>query len=222
MEEKSLVKLDELTNTLSLIEINVNNYITEKEINSIKESKKFIQDSFIKVPMYRPLPVKILGVLNNKDFPTPDSKYWQCLVEAEVHAEQLINDIHQLESIKLNCERSEFIISQLYEKLQNEDDESNKKLLEFEIRELNIQKSKLTFNLIRLSKQIKYRIEEVSEWNFISNKLLESGKLSETENYAKQYVNKIADSLLLKLKSSTDENEKKELETQYNFLKKLI
>lgn len=195
--------------------------MSKKDWDDLNESKSFIVETYNTVPMYRPLPLKLFGVLNNNDHPTPESKYWQCKIEAEVHAEQIINDIHSIELLNLNIEKSQFNLEIMLEEYNNQNDNIKKKQIEFDIREQRIHLSKLNFRLIKLKKELKYRIEEVNQWRKISNSIKETTNI-DTNSYIRQYLITMKHKLNQKIDISNDSTEKENLKTNINELDKLL
>ncbi len=181
--------LSETVTNKSLVELFTNvPIITERDIDALIDSKEFIIDTYLSVPMYRSLPIKLFGVLSNAEFPTPESKFWQCKAEAEVHAKELMRDLHDLEEIKINIEKSQFIYDEVMKpKFDNADNKISKKEVEFDMRKLLVSISRQKFEFMQLQKKIKYRIEEVDEWRRISDKISSSYNL-ENPNYAKMLV----------------------------------
>lgn len=183
------------------------NLFSEKEVKLFSESKQFIVDTYKSVPMYRPLVLKLFGVLNNSEFPTVDSKYWQCKVEAEVHANELIRDMHDVELQKVQLERATEFLTRLSTLYQQEKDSSKKLDIEFDIREQNILLSKKKFELLQLQKKIKYRIEEVVQWRQIAE------RLEQQQSFKKQnYAEMLAESLLNKWDSQIKSDDKLSVE----------
>lgn len=175
--------------------------------------------------MYRPLPVKLFGVLNDTNFPTAEAKWWQCKVEAETHANELIRDIHDLELAKIELDKLKVILQRM---------ESNRKttkgrttediaLIDLDIREQKVYISRKRFEIKQVEKRIRYRIEEVTEWKNISDELMRMhGKDIVKEDYVQHYINKLKHSINKKLKASEDEEEKKNLQQQLNFIDKAV
>jgi hypothetical protein len=150
--------------------------IQQKDIENLESAKNFIVETYASVPMYRPLAVKIIGVLSNKEHPTNESKLWQCKVEAEVHANELVRDLHDLEKIKIQIERNDYLLNRvMVDKLANAQDDHMKAEIGFDMRQLAVTVSQQKFELFQLQKRIKYRIEEVHEWKILNDKLLGAG-----------------------------------------------
>jgi len=184
--------------------------LTSNDWDDLESSTGFIKECFKSIPMYRPLPVKIFGVLNDKECPTPETKFWQCRKEAEVHADQLIEDIHNLEMIRINIDRANYALDKMKNEYISEKNVDRKMEIEFDLRETQVNLSKLEYRGIKLQKQIKYRIEEVHEWKKISENIKSSHNI-ETNSYIKQYVNNMRFNLIKKKNELSEENNKEEL-----------
>lgn len=170
-----------------------NPIINDADVNALIASKEFIVDTYLSVPMYRSLPIKLFGVLSNGDFPTPESKLWQCKAEAEVHAKELMRDLHDLEELKINIEKSEFIYDAVMKPKFDTSEGVSQKEVEFDMRKLSVSISRQKFEFMQLQKRIKYRIEEVDEWRRISEKLTSSFNLTNLN-----YANMLTEALRLK------------------------
>lgn len=144
-----------------------NEILTDKDFTDFNDCQKFIVDTYLTVPMYRPMAVKIFGVLSDPQFSTNEAKYWQCKSEAEVHANELVRDLHDLEKMRINVEKSEYVLKN---KMISEGD-SDEILLDFDRRQMAINISLMKFEYAQLQKKIKYRIEEIKEWKTLSEKL---------------------------------------------------
>lgn len=202
--------------------------LTESDTQAIVDAKEFIASTLTDVPMYRPLPVKLFGVLNDADFPTPESKFWQCKVEAEVHANELIRDIHDMEIAKVDLDRAQHHLEVMQEKLDELNstgitDTHDQKEVELDIKEQTIRMSRQRFELTQVEKRIKYRIDEVKEWKTISDNLANGPKGFTTSDYISAYTNTMISKWEKKAKQPgiTDE-EKSALATQIAFVKKSI
>jgi phage terminase Nu1 subunit (DNA packaging protein) len=204
--------------------LNNQSLIKESDIKNLSECKQFILDTYTDVPMFRSLPVKLLGVLNDKDFPTPDAKYWQCKVEAEVHANELVRDFLDLELANIGIEEKEYILELMEEKHGLERDEKKKKEMSFDIRKQKILIAKSNFELKQLEKRIKYRAEEVVEWKKISETLSEKfGDKINPHDYVKHYIDKLKASYGRKMNDpELSENEKASIQKTIDSIDGLV
>lgn len=219
--EESLEKTIEKT-SLPLVEmIAQETLIQQNDLKLLTESKGFIVDAYKSVPMYRPLVIKLFGVLNNSEFPTADSKFWQCKVEAEVHANELIKDLHDLELQKIQIERAQYLLQKILAKSEEEKDPETKLQVGFDIREQRILISRKQFDMLQLQKRIKYRIEEVVQWRQISEKLIKSSDFKNI-NYAEMLAESLVNKWQQKIQDpALTQNEKSGLNNQIAMMKKL-
>lgn len=198
--------------------------ITDSVCKTLMEAKDFIASTYTDVPMYRPLPVKLFGVLNDKSFPTAEAKWWQCKVEAETHANELIRDIHDFELAKIELDKSKLILKRMESRRNSKGHtQEDVEMVDLDIREQKVYLSRKRFEIKQVEKRIRYRIEEVTEWKKISDELMRMhGQDIVKENYVQHYVNKLKHSISQKLNASEDAEEKKNLQQQLNFIDKAV
>lgn len=219
--EESLEKTIEKT-SLPLVEmIAQETLIQQNDLKLLTESKGFIVDAYKSVPMYRPLVIKLFGVLNNSEFPTSDSKFWQCKVEAEVHANELIKDLHDLELQKIQIERAQYLLQKILVKSEEEKDPETKLEVGFDMREQRILISRKQFDMLQLQKRIKYRIEEVVQWRQISEKLIKSADFK-NNNYAEMLAESLVNKWQHKMQDpALSQHDKVGLKNQIFMMQKL-
>jgi len=211
---------NEKSDILTLIE--EKNLLDPSTQQQLMEAKEFIAETYTDVPMYRPLPVKLFGVLNDKDFPTPEQKYWQCKVEAEVHANELIRDLHDLELQKLEIEKIELLIEKIKTKIDMTSTDLDRKLIELDIKEQLIYISRKRFEIKQTEKRIKHRILEVGEWKKISDGLKENNNIN-LHDYIQHYSDKIKYNLEKKLTSDkTSDVDKNGIKTQLQIIETVL
>jgi hypothetical protein len=148
--------------------------ITEEEITQFKNAQAFALSNFRDVPSYRPMIVKLVSVLNDVNFPTNDKKYWQCKSEAEVHFNELTRDYFKYKRSIIDIKEMEYKIQEIDKMIKGQLQPSQKldpNLLMFDKERLVIQKDQYEYELKLLEKDIKYRIQEVVDWNIISKEL---------------------------------------------------
>lgn len=179
MNSDNIINLD-TENTVSqnspampLVELFAKNTVlTQDDAKKLIDSYGFMVNTHQAVAMYRPLVVKLFGVLNSSEFPTTDSRYYQCKVEAEVHSNELIKDLHDFQLLNIKIEKAEYLLNNVMRpKFETCVDPISKKEIEFDIKEQNVIISNKKFDSILLQKKIKYRISEISEWKSISSQL---------------------------------------------------
>jgi len=197
--------------------------MTSDDFKALAESSDFMVSTYETVPMYRPLIIKLFGVLGNKDFPTVDSRFHQCKVEAEVHSNELIRELHELQLQKNSIDRAEYLLKEVMQnKYEKETDIIGKKEIEFDMKDQVIIISKKKFEYVQLEKKIKYRISEINEWRLISEKLFKSPDYK-NQKYEEIMVELLTNSYSNELKkSSIKEDDKQFITSQLNILNTLL
>jgi hypothetical protein len=198
--------------------------ITPEEISQLKNAQAFALSNFRDVPSYRPMIVKLTSVLNDASFPTIDKKFWQCKIEAEVHFNELVRDYFKYEKSLVDLEEMSYKIQEI-DSMLNKDVEPNAKLdpnlLNFDKKRLIIKKSQYEYELKLLEKDIKYRIQEVVDWAFISREIESKCEYS-TSSYQEHTVKGHILFIQNKLKTSKlDAIEQKNLQAQLDTFKRL-
>lgn len=196
-ENKDIIPNNENRSLVDLFKENP--ILTSKDLTSLTNCKDFIVDTYLSVPMYRTLPIKLFGVLNDKDFPSAESKFWQAKAEAEVHAKELVHELHDLEELKIIIDKTEYFLAVVFpEKLKKELDDHKKMEITFDMRQLSVTLSRKKFEYVILEKKIKYRIEEIDEWRKIVDKLSENFD-SKNTNYALMLANRMINNWTIEL-----------------------
>lgn len=219
---KSAASAFEVVEVIKKLEI-----ITPGEISQLRDAQAFTLSNFRDVPSYRPMIVKLTSVLNDAAFPTIDKKFWQCKIEAEVHFNELVRDYFKYEKSLVDIEEMQYKIIEIQSILDAVVEPNVKldpNLLNFDKKRLIIKKSQYEYELKLLEKDIKYRIQEVVDWAFIS-KEIESKCEYSTSSYQEHTVKGHVLFIQNKLKSvSLSPEERKNLQSQldtFNRLNKL-
>lgn len=166
-----------------ITEIKKLDLITSEEMSKFKEAQVFALESFRDVPSYRPMIVKLTSVLNDAQFPTTDTKYWQCKKEAEVHFNELTRDYFKYERSKVDINELSYKINEIDKMLSGKvtpNGEFDPFLIQFDKERLLLTKAQYEYELKLLEKDIKYRIQEVIDWAFISKQLESKCEFSTT------------------------------------------
>lgn len=166
---KSCTTAFEVVDEIKKLEI-----ITPEEITQLRNAQAFTLSNFRDVPSYRPMIVKLTSVLNDANFPTIDKKFWQCKIEAEVHFNELVRDYFKYETSLVDLEEMSYKIQEM-DSILNKEIEPNVKLdpnlVNFDKKRFIIKKSQYEYEMKLLEKDIKYRIQEVVDWAFISREI---------------------------------------------------
>jgi hypothetical protein len=179
-------------------------------------------NTYQSVTMYRPLVVKLFGVLNSSEFPTVDSRYYQCKVEAEVHSNEVIKDLHELQLLKIKIQKAEYMLTNIMiPKHEKTIDDISKKEIEFDIEEQKVIISNKKFDYILLEKRIKYRISEINEWKQISESLIKSEGF-QNKSYELMLLDMFKNNYTKKLANDkTTDDEKLFIQSQLEVIKSL-
>jgi hypothetical protein len=193
--------------------------ITPHDIKLLSDAKEFAISSYTDVPQYRPMIVKLASVLNDAQFPTADSKFWQCKAETEVHFNELVRSVYKLEMTYVDVEQLEYEIQLLSETIQNDPKDSVSDRMN--LKRLKIKKEQVEFEIKLAEKNIKYRIEEISDWYRIADKLTPSCKYSTTNN-SEYKIEDLVKRLEYETRTQTDPDKKLKFQYQLDTLKRIL
>jgi hypothetical protein len=193
--------------------------ITPSDLKKFQDSKEFLLSTYTDVPQYRPLIVKLISVLNDGQFPTPDSKYWQCKSEAEVHYNEFNRELIKYKKALVDIAEIEYKINKF--KTDNHPGEIDQNLVMFDIKRLEIKKEQYMFELKQIEKNLKYRMEELTDWAVISRQLEDKCEFS-TKVYSEHYAKSFIKSLEIKINKTENELEKRKLTDQLNTFKRML
>ena len=113
---------------------NLNNLLDPEEVKIFKGLTEELRDTWTKKQMFRTETEMQFSVLNDAKYPTKAAKYWQCVREQNVFLENLM-------SLSFDYRRAEVKIKRLQEKLEKEEDQLKKELLQIDIDEKTYQKA---------------------------------------------------------------------------------
>lgn len=198
--------------------------ITEKDLVALSSAKDFAIASFTDTPMYRPMVIKLASVLSDGQFPTADAKFWQCKAEAEVHFNEMVRNVYKLESLKIDLEEINYKITSLDKLLTSgviKPDVGDPELMKFDLKRLYVKKESFEFELKLIEKNIKYRIEEVTDWCAISQNLSSQCKY-DLRDKNKSMTEVLFKKLEYEISKAQTEDAKKNLTDQLNTLKRLL
>ena len=220
MENNTIVNNTD-THNLNLTSQFLNTQLLDiSDLEKLKNAQNFIIDTYTSVPMYRPLIIKMFGVLNDKECPTPELKYNQCKVEAEVHANELIKDLHEMEIQQIHIKKAEYLLTVVMKhKYDTTTDDMAKTEVKFDMEEQQVIISRKKIDLKQLEKKIKYRIMEIDEWRRISEELKKSPKFID-KNYNELMLDVFINDYNQKLQNPELTKEKSEfIKTQLELLR---
>ncbi len=138
--------------------------ITDEDLKSLLDLQDELKDVFLHSQVFRTRTEMEVSVLNDIEFPTPDSKYWQAVREQNVMFQELVY-------LSYDYRKTSLEIEDLKRQHKKEKDKIKKELLEVEI-------ERKTFDLLNMEKVAKDRIREIKEWHQIKQNLLDKVEYS--------------------------------------------
>ena len=167
---------------LSLIENS--ELITKEQYQKLTEIKDQILKSFNTVQVFRTQTEMEISILNDVNFPNPDSKYWQAVREQNVMFTELI-------TLTFEYRRNQINICEIQESLETATGYKKDRL------QIDLEEKEFTkLNMQRVSSD---RIREILEWQAIKDKLElqlvasdtdvnEHQLISYTQRWIQQYI----------------------------------
>ena len=127
--------------------------LSKEQLNKLSELKADLAKGFKTRQIGRPKYLMEVSVLKDMKFPTPDAKYWQCILERDVQFQNLL-----FEACDFKEKNGELLIIE-------EDLKSNNHLREGERMKLEAQRLRLLLQLMLLKKQADERYREIVAWS---------------------------------------------------------
>ena len=202
-------------NSFEIIEeIKKTDLITEKDIENIKKAQAFLLTSYKNVPVYNTRISKVVSILSDAKFPTNDSKYWQCKMQAEVHFNELIRGFQKIDRANIDLEEIQYQIGTLDNIINSKENLEATKFdemkLKFDRRRLVNKLNQYAFELKLLEKDVKQRLREINDWAEMAASFENSCNYSVTD-----YEDHTYESHLLSLKAHVDRAKTNEERKQY-------
>jgi len=142
------------------------------QIQQLKEIKNDLMMSSKKLQIGRPKYLMEVSVLKDMRFPTPDSKYWQCILERNVQFQNMLSESLDFEEKIAELEEKEAEI----EELQND---NNTRKERAELMKLDVQRRRVMLQLFNLKKQGEERYREIMAWTDLINQVKPELKYTE-------------------------------------------
>jgi len=198
--------------------------IDPQDAIDLQQAKSFLLSTYTDVPQYRPMVIKIASVLDDGRLSTPDAKFWQCKKEAEVHFQELVNGVYKWQIAQVDLQEMDYKIASLEKLLETPNeirDDLDPTLIGFDLKRMKIKLERYEFNVKQLEKNIKYRIEEVTDWAVIAKNLEGECKHS-TTNAQEHNVEAFYKRLEFEIEKASDDKAKKQFESQLSTLKRIM
>ncbi len=150
----------EKRNILPLIEKetpNLNNILDPEDVESFKDLKLELKDTWTKKQQFRTETEMRFSVLNDFKHPTNASKYWQCVREQNTYLENLM-------ILSFDARRAEIKLKKLKQNLEKEKDPLEKELIQIDIDEK-------VFAIATMQLTAKDRMREIKLWSSLKKEL---------------------------------------------------
>jgi len=163
-------------------ETHLNNLLEPTDLTDFKGMVDELRDTWGKKQMFRTETEARFSVLQDNRYPTPASKYWQCVREQA-------NYLDNLMTLSFNYRRNDAKIKWLKKKIESEKDEY--KLSKYEI---DLDESK--FGKASMEKTAKHRMREIKMWSKLKSEFNDGSfndkdvNQHQLESYGIQYAEK--------------------------------
>ena len=127
---------------------NLHNILDPNDVTDFKGMVEELRDTWTKKQIFRTETEMRFSVLNDMKYPTPASKYWQCVREQNVYLENLM-------TLSFEYRRNEIKIKRLEKKLLTEEDALKKELYQIDIDEKNFSKASMQLTARDRMREIK-------------------------------------------------------------------
>ena len=129
----------------------LNNLLDVEDVKEFKALTGELRDTWTKKQVFRTETEMRMSVLQDAKYPTKASKYWQCVREQNVFLENLM-------SLSFDARRNEVKLKKLKQKLEKEEDELKRELLQIDIDEK-------TYSVANMQLVARDRMREIKLWS---------------------------------------------------------
>ena len=129
----------------------LNNLLDAEDVSKFRELTGELRDTWTKKQVFRTETEMRMSVLQDAKYPTKASKYWQCVREQNVFLENLMN-------LSFDARRNEVKLKKLKQKLEKEEDELKRELLQIDIDEK-------TYSVANMQLVARDRMREIKLWS---------------------------------------------------------
>jgi len=143
--------------TKSLAIIKQSGILAQQDFTNLAKLSDELAHTFLTAQVFRTRTEMEASVLNDIKFPTPDSKYWQCIREQNVMYSELVN-------LSYEYRKNQVEIMKMNRDIDYIDDEFDKELAQIEI-------ERRQFAALNQERTAKDRIREIGEWHDIMDQL---------------------------------------------------
>lgn len=173
MKNKEIETLQKKYNSNLLSELNKTNILSEEDINSLIDCMPKVIHGMQHSQIFRTETEARVSVLQDIKHPTYDSKYWQCVREMNVHANELF-----MLNFNYKIKKEDLRLSEYSARMAIDEDDI---LLSVSKNKAIIESEKLKYELLQMERMAKDRIREIAMWDKIIKELEPQMKCSKDD-----------------------------------------
>jgi len=186
----------------------LNNILTTEDVNSFKALTNELKETWTKKQVFRTETEMRVAVIDDGRYPTKASKYWQAVREQSVFLENLM-------SLSFDYRRNEVKLKQIQKKLDKEEDELKKELLQIDLDEKVYAKA----NMELVAKD---RMREIKLWSQIKVELDDGTFDNKNVNtHQKESLKQILEIRYQNITPTTPHNEKLDIISQLDTMNRV-
>jgi len=186
----------------------LNNILSVEDVNSFKTLTNELKDTWSKKQVFRTETEMRVAVIDDGRYPTKAAKYWQAVREQGVFFENLM-------ALSFDYRRNEVKLKQIQKKLDKEEDELKRELLQIDLDEKVYAKA----NMELVAKD---RMREIKLWSQIK-KELDDGSFDNTNvnTHQKESLKQILEIRYQNITPTTPHNEKLDIISQLDTMNRV-
>jgi hypothetical protein len=186
----------------------LNNILTTEDVNSFKALTNELKETWTKKQVFRTETEMRVAVIDDGRYPTKASKYWQAVREQSVFLENLM-------SLSFDYRRNEVKLKQIQKKLDKEEDDLKKELLQIDLDEKVYAKA----NMELVAKD---RMREIKLWSQIKVELDDGTFDNKNVNtHQKESLKQILEIRYQNITPTTPHNEKLDIISQLDTMNRV-
>jgi len=139
--------------------------LDETQIQKLMEIKGELATSFKKLELGRPKYLMEVSVLKDMKFPTPDAKFWQCILERNIQFQNLLFEALDFQEKTAELEEVEAEIEEI------ENNHPHNRKSKAQLMKLDVQRKRILLQMLMLKKQAQERYREIMAWTDLIKEL---------------------------------------------------
>ena len=141
--------------------------LNKTQIQKLTEIKGELASAFKKLELGRPKYLMEVSVLKDMKFPTPDAKYWQCILERNIQFQNLLFEALDFQEKLAELEEVEAEI----EEIESNHTHHNNRKVNAQLMKLDVQRKRILLQMLMLKKHAQERYREIMAWTDLIKEL---------------------------------------------------